>query len=123
MACKIDTKETFKIITPNSSNLDSNLAVELTEHLNQSEQSGQSAIIDFQFIDACSLDSVQFLSNWHHQMYQNNVSFVLTHVPDVVKSKLAESDGFDTLNITPTLIEAIDIVAMEDIERELLGEE
>jgi hypothetical protein len=32
-------------------------------------------------------------------------------------------DNFDILNITPKQIEAIDIVAMEGLERELLGDE
>jgi hypothetical protein len=56
-------------------------------------------------------------------MYDSNLSFALCEMNDEVKKSMQENDESDILNITPKQIEAIDIVAMEGLERELLGDE
>jgi hypothetical protein len=56
-------------------------------------------------------------------MYDSNLSFALCEMSDDVKKTLLENIESDILNMTPKQIEAIDIVSMEGLERELINGE
>jgi anti-anti-sigma regulatory factor len=123
MKYNIDTKENFDIITPINDLFDQNLAEEIQQFLSASILKNRSAIIDFSSIQSIENNLNQIIIDWHHKMYDSNLSFALCEMNDEVKKSMQENDEFDILNITPKQIEAIDIVAMEGLERELLGDE
>jgi len=123
MKYNIDTKENFDIITPINDLFDQNLAEEIQQFLSASILKNRSAIIDFSSIQSIENNLNQTIIDWHHKMYDSNLSFALCEMNDEVKKSMQENDEFDILNITPKQIEAIDIVAMEGLERELLGDE
>lgn len=123
MISKIDSRSTFRIITPDTQELDSVLEQEIKSLSTASIQDGQSVILDFSSIRVHSLDSLSFLQQLHHDFYYNSLSFVITQASDTIKTALKDYVEEDSINLTPTLAEAIDIVAMEDVERELLGGE
>jgi anti-anti-sigma regulatory factor len=123
MKYNIDTKENFDIITPINDLFDQDLAEEIQQFLSASILKNRSAIIDFSSIQSIENNLNQTIIDWHHKMYDSNLSFALCEMNDEVKKSMQENDEFDILNITPKQIEAIDIVAMEGLERELLGDE
>jgi anti-anti-sigma regulatory factor len=123
MNYKIDTKENFDIITPQIAMLTSTLTDELSKLINISREHDKSVIIDFSQVKEIPEEFVDFLTQTHETMYLDNFSFVLCQVGGNLKQLLQEADLEDSLNIAPTLIEAIDIVSMEVLERELLGGE
>jgi anti-anti-sigma regulatory factor len=123
MNYKIDTKENFDIITPQIAMLTSTLTDELSKLINKSREHDKSVIIDFSQVNEIPEEFVDFLTQTHETMYLDNFSFVLCQVGGILKQQLQEADLEDSLNIAPTLIEAIDIVSMEVLERELLGGE
>jgi anti-anti-sigma regulatory factor len=123
MKYNIDTKENFDIITPINDLFDQNLAEEIQQFLSASILKNRSAIIDFSSIQSIENNLNQTIIDWHHKMYDSNLSFALCEMNDEIKKSMQENEEFDILNITPKQIEAIDIVAMEGLERELLGDE
>jgi anti-anti-sigma regulatory factor len=123
MKYNIDTKENFDIITPINELFDQDLAEKIQQFLSASILKNRSAIIDFSSIQSIENNLNQTIIDWHHKMYDSNLSFALCEMNDEVKKSMQENDEFDILNITPKQIEAIDIVAMEGLERELLGDE
>jgi len=123
MKYNIDTKENFDIITPINDLFDQDLAEEIQQFLSASILKNRSAIIDFSSIQSIENNLNQTIIDWHHKMYDSNLSFALCEMNDEVKKSMQENDESDILNITPKQIEAIDIVAMEGLERELLGDE
>jgi|688.fasta_scaffold457813_2 anti-anti-sigma regulatory factor len=123
MNCKIDTRETFDIITPINTILDSKLADEVSKLIESSRENDKSVILNFENIVTLTIENIDMLNHAHESMYTDNFSFVLCEIKGDLKNKIHENELDEILNITPTLIEAIDIVSMEDVERELLGGE
>ena len=123
MNVKIDTKEKFNVITPQVTQLSANMTVEISNLLLPYLQNDiphiilkLTAILDLEEEVANLLVEVQ------QQFYENNCSFVICDLQTSVSKKLDELEILELLNVTPTESEAWDIVQMEEIERELLGE-
>ncbi len=123
MKYNIDTKENFDIITPINDTFNQELAEKIHSFLSTSILKKRSAIIDFSSIQSIENNLSQSVIDWHHEMYDSNLSFALCGMNDDVKKTLLENIESDILNITPKQIEAIDIVAMEGLERELMGDD
>jgi anti-anti-sigma regulatory factor len=63
------------------------------------------------------------LINMHTDSYSKNHSLVFTGISETVMEDIKKNNIDTALNIAPTLIEAIDIISMEILERDLLNEE
>ena len=124
MEFKIDTKSSYLLITPVSNHLDANLTAALRQKCRELTENGRNNfIIDLHNCLDGDKSSFIGLTELHEDCYSNEQSLVFTNVqPDVLQALKAEE--LDTaLNISPTLIEAVDIVSMEILERDLFGEE
>ncbi len=123
MSFKIDTKEKFTVITPQLTLLDANLAEALyaaaTEGI--SLECG-NVIVNMQNIVTADRNGVNNLASLQQHFHAAKKSFVLCGVPPEVMTVIKSEDLEDSLNITPTLSEAYDIVQMEEIERELMND-
>jgi anti-anti-sigma regulatory factor len=64
----------------------------------------------------------QSLSAIQQAFYEKNCSFVVCDLQKTVENTLDELALLEFMNCTPTESEAWDIVQMEEIERELLGD-
>ncbi len=124
MNVKIDTKEKFTVITPQVIELTAIMTVELSNLLLPYLQKDiphiilkMSAIIELDELAANWLVTIQ------QQFYENNCSLVICELQPTLAKKLDQLELLELLNITPTESEAWDIIQMEEIERELLGEE
>jgi anti-anti-sigma regulatory factor len=124
MDFKIDTKDTFTLITPHSDTINAKMADALALQIAEMRQSGSyNYIIDLNGCPHIEQDSIAQLLALHEDCYNGGESFVLTGVQEPVYIAMKAVDEDRMLNIAPRMDEAIDIVSMEILERDLLNEE
>lgn len=124
MEFKFDTKTTYTVITPLADVLDNNLTGKLSE-LTKADYDNDSHnfIIDLQQCTSADNTSLGELLAVHDDCYASQRSLVLTGVQPGVLQLLQNNDNAERLNIAPTMQEAVDIISMEILERDLLSEE
>lgn len=124
MDFKLDTKPTYTVITPISAVLDAALTDELRQKWDGfSEKGSCNFIVDLHSCLQANEDSLESLAHLHEHIYTHQFSLVFTHVQPQVLEMMKEKEIDLVINIAPTMIEAIDIVSMEILERDLFGEE
>jgi anti-anti-sigma regulatory factor len=124
MEFKIDTNSTFSIITPVSNSFNANLADILADKCLEIRQSGSPhLIIDLQHCTALDPAAIPSLVSLHEESYSNDHSLVFTSLSDKVMTTLKQDETDLLLNVAPKMQEAIDIISMEILERDLLSEE
>lgn len=124
MEFKIDTKSSFILITPIFNSLDAKLTASLREKARElTENAKSNFVVDLHNCIECNKSAFPGLAEMHEDLYSNDQSLVFTNIqPNVLQAFKAEE--MDTaINIAPTQIEAVDIVNMEILERDLFGEE
>ncbi len=123
MDFKIDTKPTYTVITPDSGDLSVNLAEEIRQKVEEATKTGShNFVIDLQNMISMDMAAGNVLLDLHHYIYSNAGSLVFTELEDCVTQTMKQGQYHLSLNLTPTLIEAVDIISMEVLERDLLGE-
>lgn len=119
---KIDTKADFSLIRVSPEETTAKMAEDLRKTLLKSAKTSPFDVIlvleDPQ--QAPSSDFLKETASIQARYLAENHSFYLTPVPPKWKQEISEMNG---LNTTPTLEEAIDMVMMENMERDLLGME
>jgi hypothetical protein len=124
MQFKIDAKEQFTVITPQNDVLDSLLTADLAVECQLLVSKGsENFIIDLQSCQSIQNDFLLPMIELAAKHYEQGQSFVLTNFPPEMQSLLKTEDAIDSLNCAPSFIEAIDIVNMEILERDLFNEE
>ncbi len=121
MNFKIDTKQKFTIITPQTEHFDANIAEALWEAatLGIDKERG-NVIVNLQQVlhsDAAAMNDLASLQQHFHSVKK---SFVICNVQAPITEMMRIEDLEETLNITPTESEAWDVVQMEEMERELM---
>ena len=79
-------------------------------------------ILNFKEVEEIDEGIASWLAEEQERAAVENRSFVICELQKMVKTFLSELEMLDILNVTPTESEAWDIVQMEEVERELLGE-
>lgn len=124
MEFKIDTKDIYTLITPVSSTIDANLTGALGQKRAELGQSvSPNLIIDLSNCESADASAYDGLIRLHTDCYSEGHSLVFTGLTEPVLDDFKKNNIDTALNITPTLIEAIDIISMEMLERDLLNEE
>lgn len=124
MEFKIDTRATYTHITPVYAHLDANMAAALSEKCTElSEAGSQNFLIDLSNCQDADKRAFHVLLELHEACYGNDRSLVFTGVQDNVMRVVKEEEIDLSLNIAPKEIEAIDIISMEILERDLFNEE
>jgi len=123
MNFKIDTREKFTIITPDSDFSSDNLTAALKELIDSYLQRKTNIVISLKNASNAKENIINELAALQQQFYEQNVSFVICEVQPAVRNMIDKLELDDVMNITPTETEAWDIVQMEEVERELLGDE
>ena len=124
MEFKIDTNSSYILITPISNHLDANLTVALRQKCRELTENGSpNFIIDLHNCLDADIKAFHTLAEMHEDCYSNEQSLVFTNVqPDVLQALRSEEID-SVINIAPTSIEAVDIVSMEILERDLFNED
>ena len=122
MNFKIDTKEKFTVITPETDCLDANIAGELWKTATMClAEAPHNVIVNLREVKKADNDAVNDITGLQQHFYENGASFVICEVAKTLLPQFESEDLRDVLNITPTESEAWDIVQMDEIERELMN--
>ena len=125
MNYSIESKDLYHQITVSDDYL---TTVEAQELVNVVEQHVKKSpvhnfIIDFSSVSDMEPEISPILLGLHNDIYDQEASIVFACVQEVMLHKFKQEQLHLTLNVTPTVIEAIDIISMEMLERDLLQEE
>ena len=121
MQVKIDTREKFTVITPDTDCLSDNLTAELSSVISAYQQNDiKNVVLNLKNVSAVDDMAAESLVKLQQQFYESNASFVICEMQNSLEEKFEQLELLDLLNVTPTESEAWDIVQMEEIERELL---
>jgi hypothetical protein len=124
MEVKTDTKEKFHVITVETEHLSANMTEELCRELRgYLDQPTSNVILKVKGIRNIDEEGGEILARTQQLFYEKGNSFVICEMEPELETFLDEKDLLALLNVTPSESEAWDIVQMEEIERELLGDE
>ena len=123
MNVKIDTKEKFSVITPVLTEIPANLTEELEKLCNlYLTKEIPHLVLNMKEVQLVSPEVAEKIAGIQQQFYENNASFVICELNETVEEQLEKMELLEFMNVTPTESEAWDIVQMEEVERELLGD-
>lgn len=118
---KIDTKEKFTVLNPETAHISANMSETLLEHCrNVLNQHPKNLILNLSGVQQLDAEVSEALTEMQQLFYEKNASFVVCNIEDTLEEILDQQGVLEVWNITPTESEAWDIVQMEEIERELL---
>jgi anti-anti-sigma factor len=128
MKVKIDTKEKFHAITVSETIFSAYMAAELTDLLLPYLQNDaclpdrriKNIILNLKELQSLDEPAAKKLVKLQQMFYENNASFVICEMQKPVEKFLDSLNLLEIMNYTPTESEAMDIVQMEEIEREML---
>jgi len=124
MEFKIDTKDTYVRIATVGDHLSVNMAAMLEERAAQlADTDNTNFLIDLSTCQTADDAAFESLATWHENSYSDGQSLVFTGLQDAVLNTCREAQMDGAINIAPTEIEAIDIISMEILERDLFNEE
>lgn len=124
MKIRLDKKDQYSLLTLDEDNLNSVLAPDVkSEFVFLRNEGVRNLIFDMQsvkYVDSSGLSAILTAN----RLWNGFGSFVLTNVNHPAVKKLIEISRLETiLTIIPTLPESIDYVMMEELQKELSGEE
>jgi anti-anti-sigma factor len=123
MNVKTDTKEKFSVITPVEAEISANMTEELKELLlSYLQKDIPHIVLKMNEVGSLALEAGEAIALTQQQFYEKNASFVICEMNQGIEDQLEKQELLEIMNITPTESEAWDIVQMEEIERELLGD-
>ena len=121
---KTDTKEKFHVITVTDSALTADMAAELSDLLLLYLQNDvKNVILNLKELQSLDEIAAEKLVKLQQNFYEKNSSFVTCEMQKPVEDFLDRVNLLEMMNNTPTESEAMDIVQMEEIEREFLNED
>ena len=124
MEFKIDTKETYSVIRPITDSINAKMTDLLDKKCAETRQNGSgNLIIDLQHCNDADEAGIEQLVRLHEESYAQEQSLVFTTVTPGVMKALKANETDLLINVAPTMAEAIDIVSMEILERDLFNEE
>ena len=121
---KTNTKEKFHVITVTAPALTAVMAAELSDLLLPYLQNDvKNVILNLKELQSLDEIAAEKLVKLQQIFYEKNSSFVVCEIQKPVEDFLDRVNLLEIMNTTPTESEAMDIVQMEEIEREFLNEE
>ena len=124
MEVKTDTKEKFHVIRVITPNLSANMAADLDLQLNEYLKANiKNIVLNLSEMNAVEEEAAEKLVRLQQRFYESGASFVVCELKPEVEKYLDSRELLELMNVTPTESEAWDIVQMEEVERELLGDD
>lgn len=123
MKVKIDTREKFHVIKIDEPILSANMTADMENCLLPLlDSSVKNVVVNGEDIESMEIAAAETLVRLQQIFYEHNASFVICELQPEVEKELDEAGLLELMNTTPTESEGWDIVQMEEIERELLGD-
>jgi anti-anti-sigma factor len=124
MQVKTDTKERFHAITVLEPALTATMTDDLGECLLPFLQNDvKNLVLILKGTSSIDISAAEKLVQIQQRFYENGASFVICELQKQVEDFLDRQELLELMNVTPTESEAWDIVQMEEIERDLMGDE
>lgn len=124
MNVKTDTKEKFHVITVQEPALSASMTEEMADYLLPYLQNDvKNLVLVLDALQSLDMPAAEKLVYIQQQFYENSASFVICGLQQPVEDFLDQNDLLEMMNVTPTQSEAWDIVQMEEMEREMFGDE
>ena len=124
MEVKTDTKEKFHVIRVETPEMSADMSAELNRQLEELlKGSTRNVVLHLGDVKTITEEAAEQIVRTQQKFYESGASFVVCELPKEVEDFLDEKRLLELMNVTPTESEAYDIVQMEEIERELLGDE
>lgn len=124
MEVKTSTKEKFHVITVEGGHLSANMTEDLCKQTSEYlSHEIKNVILRLPAIYSMEEEGAECLVKTQQRFYEGGASFVVCELSPQLEAFLDEKNLLELMNVTPTESEAGDIVQMEEIERELLGDE
>jgi anti-anti-sigma regulatory factor len=123
MQFKIDTKEKIVLFRLEEPELNANLSAELEKTISgMGELEEKNLVLDLRSLQSIDEKGLKAIFAVYNRQYERGLSAAVAHLQPDLAAVLSEKYP-EMLNVVPTESEAIDMVMMEDLERELdLGE-
>lgn len=116
-------EEKYTLVKINESRLTSMNAPELKSQFVMLNAEGiKNIIVDLSTVEYCDSSGLSAILVGNRLCRGANGSFVITHLQDGVIKIISISQLDRVLSITPSVEEAVDLVFMEEVERDLLNE-
>jgi anti-anti-sigma regulatory factor len=120
MVVKIDTKAHFSDLSPDTTSVHANMAGELEDLLGERlAAEPYNIIVVMKGVSSIDAAVVKVLKKTGKQARDAGVSFVVAEIPPEIAPLLQQATGDGALETTKTLREAVDLVMMEQLERDL----
>jgi anti-anti-sigma factor len=119
MMVKIDTREKLHVITIHEDCLAANMTEQMDKViLTLLEDNVKNVVLNMKDIKKVDSAAADHLVKLHDTFYDSKASFVICGLQTDIRKQLEHSGVLEKLNYTPTESEAMDMVQMEEIERE-----
>ncbi len=119
----IDTKNNYTLLQLSTTVFDETGVNDLHQLINfDNTESVNNVIIDLSQTETMKGNISASLIELHKLIYDANASLVFSNLKEEVWQVMKQNQLHLILNITPTMQEAIDIISMEVLERDLLDE-
>lgn len=120
MNLTIDRKEKYALVTIKESKLNSSVAPELkAEIVVLHHEAFKNMIFDMTEVQYCDSSGLSALLVGYRMCRDNNGTFVLANVQEHVKKLISISQLESMLLQVPTVNEAIDLIFMDEVEKQL----
>ncbi|HRG82447.1 MAG TPA: STAS domain-containing protein [Chitinophagaceae bacterium] len=131
MNVKSDTKEKFHVVTLSEPVLSASMTGEMEKYLlsylqNDAQKAGtkvKNLVLRMNEVGSVEPVAAEKLVEIQQQFYESGASFVICELQQAVEDFLDQQELLELMNVTPTESEAWDIVQMEEMEREMFGDE
>jgi len=124
MQVKTDTKEKFHVITVNENAVSASMTEEIGNSLLPFIQNDvKNVVLSLKNVQTIDVAAAEKLAYVQQKFYESDASFVICELQQAVEDFLDQHELLEMMNITPTESEAWDIVQMEEIEREMFGDD
>ncbi len=131
MNVKSDTKEKFHVVTLSEPVLSASMTGEMEKYLlsylqNDAQATGanvKNLVLRMAEVGSVEPAAAEKLVEIQQQFYESGASFVICELQQGVEDYLDQQELLELMNVTPTESEAWDIVQMEEMEREMFGDE
>jgi len=123
MKIKIDTKEKFTVLIPEESFISANMTEDFESICGNASYKIPHIVVNMKMVEIIDEQAAEKFSQIQKQFYEKNKSMVICELQKEVEKVFVKLELIDLMNITPTESEAWDILQMEEIERELMGDE
>ena len=124
MNVKLDTKEKFHVIKILDPSFYANMTDELVKTFNDCMKSDvKNVILNLEQVTKMDKEAALALCNLQQTSYENHHSMVICCLSKDLEQWLDQEEILEVMNVTPTESEAMDIVQMEEIEREMFRDD